>query len=371
MIKVLVILGTRPEVIKLAPVIHTLKSSEQGFEVVVCSTGQHNEMLYQVLEYFDIKPDIDLKLMKSGQSLSELTAALLSRLPAVYEEIDPDITMVQGDTTTAMAGGLISYYHRKAVCHVEAGLRTGDKYAPFPEELNRRLLSTLTDYHFAPTEKAAETLSREGIDKSRILITGNTVIDALLYTVEKNKISKPSLGKLDAIVADNEKIVLITGHRRENFGRGFQNICGAIHELAQSYEQVQFIYPVHLNPNVQKPVYTMLGNLPNIHLVNPIGYIPFVRLMSAAHLILTDSGGIQEEAPSLGKPVLVMREKTERQEAIEAGTAKLVGTDQSKIVSEARRLLDDHKTWETMSKIKNAFGDGKAAERIHDFLLTI
>jgi len=369
--KILVILGTRPEVIKLAPVIHTLKAAPQQFDVTVCATGQHNEMLYQVLDYFDIIPDIDLKLMKSGQTLSELTAALIARLPAVFEQSRPDVTLVQGDTTTSMTGGLVSYYYQTAVGHVEAGLRTGDKFAPFPEELNRRLLSTLTDYHFAPTQKAADALRREGVEEKSILLTGNTVIDALLYTVAKNEKNRPSLGELDTVLAGEERIVLITGHRRENFGQGFRDICRAIHELASSYKNVQFIYPVHLNPNVQKPVYEILGDLSNIHLVPPIGYVPFVRLMSAAHLILTDSGGIQEEAPSLGKPVLVMREKTERQEAVEAGTAKLVGTDCAKIVREVKRLLDDPGAWDAMSRIKNPFGDGNAAQRICDFLIKI
>ena len=367
--KVLVVFGTRPEAIKLAPVIHELKAHPSKFNVAACTTGQHKEMLYQVCDYFDLTLDYDLKLMIKGQTLSGLTAALALKLPEVISEFRPDIILVQGDTTSAFVGALSGYYHQVEVGHVEAGLRSDNKFAPFPEEMNRRLAGVLTDHHFPPTERAKNMLLNEGVEESRILVTGNTVIDALHYTLEKIKNSPPSLGSLEEIITNGNKKVLITGHRRENFGEGFSNICQAIRELAHRFKTVDFIYPVHLNPNVQKPVYETLGNLDNVFLVPPMNYLSFVRLLNEAHLVLTDSGGIQEEAPSLGKPVLVMREVTERQEAVEAGTAILVGTDKDKIINESSRLLNDNEAWNTMSRRDNPFGDGNAAQRIADYLL--
>jgi len=361
-------MGTRPEVIKLAPVYHALKEKEQIVETSVCLTGQHQEMLYQAIEHFEIAPDYDLKLMKDDQTLFELTSSLISSLARVLEDYKPDLILVQGDTTTAFVSGLAGYYKQIQVGHVEAGLRTANKFSPFPEEMNRRLVGVLADHHFAPTERAKEALLKEGVPESTIIVTGNTVIDALLFTLKKVEEKPPVIEGLEEVLGSGRKIILITGHRRENFGEGFANICEAIRTLAMELRDVSFIYPVHLNPNVQKPVYSMLEELPNVFLVPPLSYMQFVRLMSAAHIIITDSGGVQEEAPSLGKPVLVMRETTERQEAVEAGTAILVGTDKDKIVGEAVRLMTDRDAWEIMSKIKNPFGDGKSAKRIVEYI---
>jgi len=366
--KILIIIGTRPEAIKLAPVFHALKGKSNILEAKICLTGQHQEMLYQTIEHFEITPDYDLKLMKNDQSLFDLTASLISSFERIIEDSKPDMILVQGDTTTAFAGALAGYYKRIQVGHIEAGLRTANKFSPFPEEMNRRLVGVLADHHFAPTARAKEALQREGIPEEDIIVTGNTVVDALLFTLEKIKKNPPSIDGLDEVVNSGRKIILVTGHRRENFGEGFKNICGAIGELAVQLKDAAFIYPVHLNPNVQLPVYSMLGKLPNVFLVPPLGYVQFVRLMAASHLILTDSGGVQEEAPSLGKPVLVMRETTERQEAVEAGTAILVGTDKERIVREVTRLMTDRTAWETMSKIKNPFGDGKSADRVVEYI---
>ncbi len=366
--KILIVMGTRPEAIKLSPVIHALQERKDVAETRVCLTGQHKEMLYQAIEHFDIDPDYDLKLMKKDQTLFELSAALIANLDEVLENYKPDLILVQGDTTTAFMGGLAGYYKHIQVGHVEAGLRTANKFAPFPEEMNRRLAGVLADHHFAPTERSKAALMREGVCESSIIVTGNTVLDALLYTLIKVKKNPPVLNGLEEIMNSGRQIVLITGHRRENFGEGFTNICRAIRLLAEKFKDTEFIYPVHLNPNVQEPVYSIVGNLSNVHLISPISYVPFVRLMSAAHVILTDSGGIQEEAPSLGKPVLVMRDTTERQEAVEAGTAILVGTDQDKIVAEVSRLLTDQKAWEVMSNIKNPFGDGISSKRIVSYI---
>lgn len=361
-------MGTRPEVIKLAPVFHELKGRPYLAETRVCLTGQHQEMLYQAIEHFEIIPDYDLKLMKSNQTLFELTASLIFNLDRVLEDSMPDLILVQGDTTTAFVGGLAGYYKKIQVGHVEAGLRTADKFSPFPEEMNRRLAGVLADHHFAPTKRAKEALMKEGVRESDIIVTGNTVIDALLFTLRKAERKPPVMDDLEEVLGSGRKIVLITGHRRENIGGGFKNICEAIRILAMKLKDAAFIYPVHLNPNVQGPVYAMLEGLPNVFLIPPIGYMPFVRLMAAAHIILTDSGGIQEEAPSLGKPVLVMRDTTERQEAVDAGTAVLVGTDKEKIVGEVVRLMTDRVAWETMSRIKNPFGDGKSAYRIVEYI---
>lgn len=365
---VLTIIGTRPEAIKLAPVIHVLQGKPEKYDCKVCLTGQHKEMLYQAVEYFDVKADYDLKLMKTGQTLSQITAALVENLQQVLDELKPDIILVQGDTTSAFIGGLSGYYNKIKVGHVEAGLRTDNKFAPFPEEMNRRLVGVLADYHFAPTERAQNALVREGVSPENIIVTGNTVIDALFYTLNKIEDNPPHLDGLEELLDLDKKIILITGHRRENFGEGFLNICKAIRTIANRYKDVNLIYPVHLNPNVQKPVYEILGDVPNIFLVNPMGYVPFVKLMNASHIVLTDSGGIQEEAPSLGKPVLVMRDVTERQEAVEAGTAILVGTNVEKIIDEVSRLIMNESAWQEMSNLKNPFGDGMSAQRIEEFL---
>lgn len=368
---ILVLFGTRPEAIKLAPVVHELKRRPDVFRSAVCATGQHSEMLYQAVEYFDLELDYDLKVMKPGQSLASLTASLVTKLPGVLEDFNPDMVLVQGDTTTAFVGALVAFYHKTAIGHVEAGLRTDDKFAPFPEEMNRRLASVLTDHHFAPTTRARDALTGEGVSLDRIIVTGNTVIDALLYMLEKNKADPPDIGDLEHVVTSDRRYVLITGHRRENFGEGFLNICHAIRDLAIEFPEVDFIYPVHLNPNVQEPVYGILQGVKNIFLTSPVGYKQFVRLMNGAHIILTDSGGIQEEAPSLGKPVLVMRDVTERPEAVEAGTSILVGTDRNRIVSEVKKLLTDEHAWQRMSRIKNPFGDGKASRRIVDYMAAV
>jgi UDP-N-acetylglucosamine 2-epimerase (non-hydrolysing) len=366
--KVLIIVGTRPEIIKMAPVVHELCKHPGVFEIKVCLTGQHREMVDQSIAFLDIHADYHLDIMTKGQSLSGLTARLCMDLNAAFQDFNPDLVLVQGDTTTAFIGALIAYYKRIRVGHVEAGLRTYNKYAPFPEEKNRCLIGVLADHHFAPTPRAKQALLREGINESQILVTGNTVVDALIYILKKIETSPPSLGDLESVVSNGRRSVLITGHRRENFGEGFKNICTAIKSLAQGFPDVNFIYPVHLNPEVQKPVNRVLGNIGNIYLVPPMGYVPFIRLMKESSLILTDSGGIQEEAPSLGKPVLVMRETTERPEATEAGTAILVGTDISRIIQEGSRLLNDETAWRDMSKKENPYGDGKAARRIADYL---
>lgn len=366
--RILVVIGTRPEAIKLAPVCHALRKRRDLFEVKICVTGQHREMLYQAMEHFEIEPDFDLKLMERDQSLFGLSASLISNLDRVLDDFRPDMIIVQGDTTTAFVSGLAGYYNRIQVGHVEAGLRTSDKFAPFPEEMNRRLLTVLADHHFAPTEGAKEALLRENVTESSILVTGNTVIDALLFTLKKISHKPPTIEGLEAVLAGDQKIILVTGHRRENFGEGLKNICEAIRRIALEHEEVIFIYPVHLNPNVQGPVYSLLGEIPNVHLVPPLSYLPFVRLMSAAYIILTDSGGIQEEAPSLGIPVIVMRDKTERPEAVEAGAAVIAGSDRDTIMDKIATLITDRNRWEKMSKVRNPFGDGKAADRIVDYI---
>lgn len=366
--KVLVIIGTRPEAIKLAPVVHALREMPDDFETRVCLTGQHREMLYQALNNFDISYEYDLKLMKPGQTLSQITSSIGEALQKVIDGYCPDVILVQGDTTTAFVGGLVGFYNKVKIGHVEAGLRTNDKYAPFPEEMNRRLVSSLADYHFAPTEMAKKALLKEGVRPEAIVVTGNTVIDALFYTLKNTGQDMSEIDSLKSILASGKRILLITGHRRENFGEGFLNICEAIKTIATDFPDLILVYPVHLNPNVQTPVYSLLEGMDNIFLIDPVSYVPFVKLMDSAYIVLTDSGGVQEEAPSLGKPVLVMRDVTERQEAVEAGTAILVGTDQEKIVSEVTRLLTNKADWEEMSKTRNPFGDGKAASRIVEFL---
>jgi UDP-N-acetylglucosamine 2-epimerase (non-hydrolysing) len=357
------IFGTRPEAIKLAPVILAAKADPR-FKCKVCVTAQHRQMLDQVLKVFKIKPDVDLNLMRPNQTLAGLTARAISAIDTYLAEEKPDIVIVQGDTTTVFCAALCAFYHKIPVGHVEAGLRTGNKYSPFPEEANRVLATHLSALHFAPTQKARQNLLQEGIAPEKIFVTGNTVIDALFLALEKIKKKAPVIAQLPkSIMQSSQQLVLITGHRRENFGEGFQNICKAIKTLAQKFPEAQFVYPVHLNPNVRKPVYSLLGNQANIHLIEPLDYLPFVALMNRATIILTDSGGIQEEAPSLGKPVLVMRETTERPEALDAGTVKLVGTDPKLICNEAEKLLTNTAAYRKMSRAHNPYGDGKATAR--------
>ncbi len=368
--KVAIIFGTRPEAIKLIPVILELKKNE-NFDVNICVTAQHREMLDQVLEIFNIKPDTDLNLMQPNQTLSTLTSRIITSIDKYFEDYNPDIVLVQGDTTTVMAVSLVAFYHKIKVGHVEAGLRTGKKYSPFPEEMNRVLTSRIADLHFAPTELSKNNLLSEGISNSNIHITGNTVIDALFLATEKVNLLNPKVNGLEKYPSLNElePYVLITGHRRENFGEGFINICEAISELSIKFKEYNFIYPVHLNPNVQEPVNNMLANKENIFLLPPQTYLPFVSLMMNSKIILTDSGGVQEEAPSLGKPVLVMRENTERPEAVTAGTVKLVGTDKNNIINVVSLLIDDSSEYNKMANAVNPYGDGLASIRIAKILL--
>jgi UDP-N-acetylglucosamine 2-epimerase (non-hydrolysing) len=387
--KVVVIFGTRPEAIKLAPVILKLREQSQ-LEFRVCVTAQHREMLDQVLTIFGIQPDIDLNLMRHRQSLADLTSRAINALDGYFNKEKPDLVLIQGDTTTVFCAALASFYNKISVGHVEAGLRTGNLFSPWPEEANRLLASRLTTLHFAPTETARQNLLREGIPGERIAVTGNTVIDALFMALEKVRKSPPIIPELpDFLQASSRqrqagpRLVLITGHRRENFGKGFENICRAIADMTEKFPKVHFVYPVHMNPNVRTQVMKILGNhghpqprpgakkasrlcsrASNLHLIEPLPYLEFVGLMERSTLILTDSGGIQEEAPSLGKPVLVMRETTERPEAVEAGTAHLVGTNRETILKAVSRLLTDESAYQEMSRAHNPYGDGKAAERI-------
>lgn len=367
--KILVVFGTRPEAIKMAPVVQALKGC-QDVETKVCVTAQHRQMLDQALDLFKIKPDFDLNLMKPGQDLTDITANVLIGLRDVFRQWRPDIILVHGDTTTTMAASLAAYYERIAVGHVEAGLRTGNKYSPWPEEMNRRLAGVIVDVHFSPTETARANLLREGVSNDTIHVTGNTVIDALLDVDQQLKTDSNfslTLAERFAFLDPRKKLILVTGHRRENFGSGFENICLALREIA-ARDDVQIVYPVHLNPNVQQPVKRILSDCPSVYLIDPQDYLPFVYLMSRAWLLLTDSGGIQEEAPSLGKPVLVMRDTTERPEAVQAGTVRLVGTDKRVIVEETIRLLDDAFEYQAMSQAHNPYGDGRAAQRIVEIL---
>ncbi|MFD2587061.1 non-hydrolyzing UDP-N-acetylglucosamine 2-epimerase [Croceitalea marina] len=369
--KNLIIFGTRPEAIKMAPLVKEFKKSN-AFETKVCVTAQHREMLDQVLDFFEITPDFDLDLMKPGQNLYGLTAAIITELQTVLESFKPDFVYVHGDTTTTMAASIAGFYAGAKVCHVEAGLRTFNKYAPFPEEINRSITGRIADYHFAPTTTSQENLLRENITKASILITGNTVIDALLESSSKVKnLEDKEIEELKQTLDFDKKIVLVTGHRRENHGQGFINICNALKEIVASNPEVQIVYPVHLNPKVLKPVHEILGNLSNVKLIKPLAYPAFVWLMNKAELIITDSGGVQEEAPSLGKPVLVMRDTTERPEAVDAGTVILVGTDTHKIVSEANSLLNDVERYKSMSKLHNPYGDGKACKKIVEFITNL
>ena len=363
--KISVIFGTRPEAIKLCPLILAMKS-HPDFEPHVCVTAQHREMLDQMLEVFGVVPDVDLSIMQPNQALSSLTSRAITAIDGYLTEYKPDMVIVQGDTTTTFCSSLTAFYHNIPVGHVEAGLRTRNKFSPFPEEINRVLTSHIADYHFAPTELSKENLLREGISEDKIFITGNTVIDALFFAIEKVKKHPPDIPGLSEHVLNNpnNKLILITGHRRENFGEGFESICNAIVTLAEKFPEVEFVYPVHLNPNVQEPVFHIMSGFENIHLIEPLSYLPFVALMERSTLILTDSGGIQEEAPSLGKPVLVMRDTTERPEGVDAGTVKLVGTDRRTIIENVSSLLTDENAYNAMANAVNPYGDGKATGRI-------
>jgi UDP-N-acetylglucosamine 2-epimerase (non-hydrolysing) len=370
--KVLIIFGTRPEAIKMAPVVKALQQTD-GIDVEVCVTAQHRQMLDQVLELFEITPDYDLDIMQEGQDLTDVTTNVLQGLKKVFQQAKPDRILVHGDTTTTFAASLAAYYQRIPVGHVEAGLRTGNIYSPWPEEINRRLTGAITDLHFAPTEKARQNLLAENVADEKIIVTGNTVIDALLDVVDKIDKTSTLKRELDAqfsFLDAGKRLILVTGHRRENFGEGFEQICQALKALSQQ-PNVQIVYPVHLNPNVQEPVFRLLKDADNIYLIEPLEYLPFVYLMQQSYLLLTDSGGIQEEAPSLGKPVLVMRNTTERPEAVEAGTVKLVGTDASAIIKEADKLLNTPDEYESMAFAHNPYGDGHASIRIASSILPV
>lgn len=367
--KILSVFGTRPEAIKMAPVVKAL-SDNKYIEAKVCVTAQHREMLDQVLSLFDIAPDYDLNLMKSGQDLTDITSSVLLGMREVLRNWRPDYVLVHGDTTTALGASLAAYYEKIPVGHVEAGLRTGNVYSPWPEEMNRRIAGVIAKTHFAPTDTAKKNLLREGVEEASVIVTGNTVIDALLSVVNRlrfDAVLRKDIENRFNYLDSDKKLVLVTGHRRENFGDGFDNICSALSQISQR-KDVQIVYPVHLNPNVQEPVKRILGKNNHIHLIDPLDYLPFVYLMDKAVILLTDSGGIQEEAPSLGKPVLVMRDTTERPEAVMAGTVKLVGTNKNAIVSEVLTLLDDPVEYGRMSQAHNPYGDGQAAQRIVNYL---
>ena len=365
-IKVLSIFGTRPEAIKMAPLVKALNSAE-NIEAKVCVTAQHREMLDQVLDLFDIVPDYDLNIMKPGQNLYDVTTNILLGLKPILEEFKPDLVLVHGDTCTTLSASLAAFYQQIPVGHVEAGLRTGNLSSPWPEEGNRKLTSAITKLHFAPTETSKQNLLNEATNEADIIITGNTVIDALLQVVDKVQQDEELIASLKAKfpqLDENKKLILVTGHRRESFGGGFERICEALAEIATNHPEAQVLYPMHLNPNVREPVNRILKNVDNVHLIEPQEYLPFVYLMNQAHIIVTDSGGVQEEAPSLGKPVLVMRDTTERPEAVDAGTVKLVGTDKNRIVNAVHELLTNPAEYEKMSRAHNPYGDGKACERI-------
>ena len=381
--KVMLVFGTRPEAIKMAPLVKEFQKQKERIETVVCVTGQHREMLDQVLEIFDIKPDYDLNIMKQGQDLYDVTARVLTGMREVLKEVKPDVVLVHGDTTTSTAAALATFYQQIPVGHVEAGLRTHNIYSPWPEEMNRLLTGRLATYHFSPTPLSRNNLIKESIDDRNIIVTGNTVIDALYWVVDKIKNNKELNNELENVLSkagydanrlnNGKKLVLITGHRRENFGDGFINMCTAIKDLTIKHPDVDFVYPMHLNPNVRKPIHEVFGEnlsgLKNMFFIEPLEYLSFVYLMEKSSIVLTDSGGIQEEAPGLGKPVLVMRNTTERPEALNAGTVKLVGTDYNKIVNEVSSLIDDKAAYEKMSKAVNPYGDGLACGRIVNALL--
>lgn len=363
--RTLAIFGTRPEAIKMAPVVQCLENAP-GFESSVCVTAQHREMLDQVLALFSIRPDVDLDLMRPGQSLDDLSAALLSGLGPVMDRLRPDLVLVHGDTTTTFAAALSAFYRKIPIAHVEAGLRTYKRYSPWPEELNRKLTACLATLHFAPTDRSRENLLAEGVSRKSIFVTGNTVIDALL-SVRDHAARSDAARDVMAALDPDRRLLLVTGHRRESFGTGFEQLCRALRTLAER-QDVEIVFPVHLNPEVREPVHRLLGDVSRIHLLEPMDYLPFVALMDRAEIIITDSGGIQEEAPSLGKPVLVTRDRTERPEAIDAGTVRLVGTDSSTIVNEVVRLLDSSDAYRRMTRVQNPYGDGQAAQRIVETL---
>lgn len=370
--KILFIFGTRPEAIKMAPLIKELQNNAFKFDIKICITAQHREMLDQVLLFFEIKPDYDLNLMRPGQNLYQLTADIVIRLKPVLENFKPDIVLVHGDTTTSTFGALAAFYANIKIGHIEAGLRTYNKFSPFPEEINRQLTSRLADYHFAPTQSSMNNLLKENINKDNIIVTGNTVIDALLWTQKKLlNYNSDELNELKKIIDSNKKIILVTGHRRENFGEGFINICQSLKQIALDNKYIQIIYPVHLNPNVQEPVFKILNNISNINLIKPLSYPSFIWLMMQSYLILTDSGGVQEEAPSLKKPVLVMRKTTERPEAVNANIIKIIGTSQDEIVSNVSLLLNNPVLYNKMSIGYNPYGDGKACKRIIQKLISL
>lgn len=373
--KIMLVFGTRPEAIKMAPLYHALRSLPEEFETQVCVTAQHRQMLDQVLRVFEITPDIDLNLMKAGQDLYDVTASVLLGMRDVLREQKPDALLIHGDTTTSLAAAMAGFYAGVPVGHVEAGLRTNDLYAPFPEEFNRQVASKVTRWHFAPTKFSQQNLLNERVEEEQITVTGNTVIDALLWVLARIYSDAGRQAELTNFLDDRlpfawqtERFVLITGHRRENFGYGFLQICEALKDLASRYSNVHLVYPVHLNPNVHQPVKSLLADLPNVHLIEPLDYEPFVYLLKHSHIVLTDSGGIQEEAPSLGKPVLVMRDVTERPEAVDAGTVILVGANRERIVANVSELLENDATYKRMSRAHNPYGDGNACERIIDVL---
>lgn len=376
--KIMLVFGTRPEAIKMAPLVKAFQGKNDEFETIVCVTGQHREMLDQVLHLFDIKPDFDLNIMKQGQDLYDITSRVLLGMRDVFKVCKPDILFVHGDTTTSTAAALAGFYQQIPVAHVEAGLRTNDIYSPWPEEMNRQITGRIATYNLSPTQLSRQNLLKENVDENKITVTGNTVIDALHWVTAKIKSDKKlddnlsldlkSKGYDTKRLVGNRRLILITGHRRENFGDGFLHICHAIQDLAKKFPEVDFVYPMHLNPNVRKPIHQVFGedlnNLGNIFFIEPLEYLPFVFLMEKSDIVLTDSGGIQEEAPGLGKPVLVMRNTTERPEAVDAGTVKLVGTDYDSIVDNVSKLLTDRNLYNKMSKATNPYGDGKACERI-------
>ncbi len=371
--KNLLIFGTRPEAIKMAPLVKEFQKN-RNFDTKVCITAQHREMLDQVLDFFEITPDFDLDLMKPNQNLYSLTADIITSLKPILEEFKPDFVYVHGDTTTTMAASIAAFYSGAKVCHVEAGLRTFNKRSPFPEEVNRSIAGSIADFHFSPTTNSQQNLLNENVKLQNILVTGNTVIDALHFSEQKvtsNSYTDTEVEFLKTEIQKNKKVILVTGHRRENHGQGFIDICTALKDIALKNKDVQIIYPVHLNPNVQKPVHELLSGIDNIALVSPLSYPAFVWLMSQSYLIITDSGGVQEEAPSLGKPVLVMRDTTERPEAVEAGTVLLVGTDIEKIRTEAQFLLDNTEKYQEMSTLHNPYGDGTACSKIVDFIANL
>jgi len=373
--KILIVFGTRPEAIKMAPLVKEFEKNSKYFEMKVCVTAQHREMLDQVLELFGITPHYDLDIMKHGQDLYDVTSKVLLGMRDILNDFKPDIVLVHGDTTTTVSTTLAAFYQKIAVGHIEAGLRTGDIYSPWPEEANRLLTTQITKYHFAPTLTNKANLEKEHVNDSNIIVTGNTVIDSLFMIIEKIKQEESLRKEIESKISSlgytynpDKKLILITGHRRENFGEGFLNICNALKVLAEKYTDVDFVYPVHLNPNVQQPVKDILTGIDNVYLISPLDYLPFVYLLNKCHLILTDSGGVQEEAPSLGKPVLVMRDTTERPEALEAGTVMLVGTNKDSIIKNVSNLLEDESIYEKMSYAHNPYGDGTASEKIVNYL---